>query len=98
MEYTLKTTTNSKGKIVYFHPEDFIQQIVLENGCFICGAKLGTKVFNDEHILPNWLLSKYNLHNKTVSLPNSVEYTYSKYKISCCQDCNYELSKHFEKH
>jgi len=96
MENTLKTTVNSRGIIVFYEMNDFYQKIILEKDCFICGAKKESKVFNDEHILPNWLLTKYKLHNKRITLPNLIGYKYSSYTISCCKECNEALSRHFE--
>ncbi len=44
--------------------------ICLGRCCFICGAQPGSKVFNDEHVIPEWVLRKFNLFNRTITLPN----------------------------
>jgi len=96
MENQLKTVRDSDGKILYFSAEDFIDKIVIGGNCFICGAEKGSKTFNNEHIFPNWLLKWLSLHDKTITLPNGVKSVYSRYKISCCQECNTALSRNIE--
>jgi hypothetical protein len=91
------TVINSKGEIVYFGLEHFINDIAKGNSCFICGAKPESKQFNDEHIIPDWILRKYNLHDKTITLPNGQTIKYGQYKVPCCLDCNLELGKIYEK-
>jgi hypothetical protein len=92
----MDSIVNAKGKIVFFDADDFYQKIVLDGCCFICGAERGKVKFNDEHILPNWLLKQCKLHNSSLNLPNMAERAYSRYTISCCEACNYELGKHYE--
>ncbi len=88
---------NSEGKIILYGLQDFYNNIVKGDDCFICGAKRGSKKFNDEHVLPDWLLTKYKLHNKEITLSNRATFKYGRYKISCCEECNSELSKQIEK-
>jgi hypothetical protein len=56
--------------------------------CFICGAKPGSKPFNNEHILPEWILRRYDLFARTIKLPNEVFVRYDRYTIPCCAECN----------
>lgn len=91
-----KTIINSKGEIVFFGLQHFLDDIANGDCCFICGAKPDSKEFNDEHIIPNWILRKYNLHNKYVALPNGTKIKYSQYKVPCCKDCNTELGVTYE--
>ena len=82
---------NSNGEILFFGLNRFIDDIAKGNCCFICGAKPGSKVFNDEHIIPDWVLRKYKLHDKRISLPNGTHIPYGKYTVPCCKDCNSQL-------
>jgi hypothetical protein len=84
------------GKMLVFSIKRFIEDIAEGDKCFICGATRLEKQFNDEHVLPNWILRKYSLHNRAINLPNFTQLLYSKYKIPCCKSCNLEMSNHFE--
>jgi hypothetical protein len=58
------------GKVIFFSAQRFVDDICLGNCCFICGARPEEKPFNNEHILPEWLLRRYDLFTKTIMLPN----------------------------
>lgn len=90
------TIIDSDGKIIFFSVEKFINEIALGDSCFICGAANGSKVFNDEHVIPEWILRKYNMFDKQITLPNGQHFTYSKYKVPCCAECNSLLGKEIE--
>jgi len=92
----METIINSEGKTIFFSYEDFIKKIVDGNCCFICGAEALSKEFNDEHIIPNWVLTKFALHKKTITLPNGTKFNYGQYKIPCCKECNSKLGETFE--
>jgi hypothetical protein len=83
-------------KILFFGLEDFMNDIVKGNCCFICGAQPGIKQFNDEHIIPDWILRKFDLYNRQITLPNGTFIKYGKYKVPCCLECNSELGKNIE--
>ncbi|OFW26872.1 MAG: hypothetical protein A3H27_01155 [Acidobacteria bacterium RIFCSPLOWO2_02_FULL_59_13] len=65
-------------------------------GCFLCGRQREDGDFNDEHILPRWLLTEYDLFDKTINLPNRTRFSYGRYKITCCSACNALLGKKIE--
>ncbi len=92
-----KTIINSKGKILFFGIDHFLKDIAKGNNCFICGAKSGSKPFNNEHIIPKWILKKFDLFSKSITLHNRAKLKYSQYKVPCCVDCNFELGKYYEK-
>jgi len=96
MEIESKTIISTDGRILLYSTEDFYNRIINGTDCFICGAERNTKQFNDEHILPEWLLGKYKLHKKQITLTNSANFQYSRYTVSCCKDCNSELGKLIE--
>lgn len=87
---------NGKRKILYFSLERFVNDICEGNYCFICGTSPVESVFNDEHILPQWILKKYNLYAKSITLPNESLFSYGQYTVSCCQQCNSLMGKVFE--
>ena len=87
---------DSAGNVLFFSKERFVNDICLGRCCFICGAQPGSKVFNDEHVIPEWLLRKYNLFDRTITLPNSTTIKYSRYKVPCCEDCNSLMGRQIE--
>jgi|TARA_R110002110_G_scaffold74563_4_gene197268 hypothetical protein len=93
---TPKTIYSLDNRILFYKLEHFISDIVNGKCCFICGALPDSKEFNDEHIIPDWILRKFNLHSQKITLPNLSKIQYSKYKVPCCKECNSELGKHFE--
>jgi len=91
-----RTVRNGKGEILFFGLQHFLDDIANGDCCFICGAKPDIKEFNDEHIIPDWILRKHNLHNEYITLPNGTKFKYSQYKVPCCKECNSELGKTYE--
>jgi hypothetical protein len=55
------TVLDENGAVVYFSLERFVRDLCLGDCCFICGAAPGTVSFNDEHVIPRWLLWRYDL-------------------------------------
>lgn len=88
---------DSDGKVVLFSLERFVKDICEGDCCFICGVSPSDAQFNNEHILPEWILKKYDLYHKAINLPNKTTFKYAQYKISCCQNCNSLMGKIFEK-
>lgn len=84
------------GKVLFFSCERFVRDICEGNCCFVCGAQPSDKVFNDEHVLPNWLLRRYGLHSHAMTLPNNTTYRYDQYTIPCCADCNALMGREVE--
>ena len=78
-------------KTVYFGFEDFKAKIVEGDCCFICGALKEEKEFNDEHIIPNWILRRYELHNRLINIATERNVQYGKYVVPCCKECNSQL-------
>jgi hypothetical protein len=84
------------GKVLFFSLERFKKDIIEGDCCFICGCSRGSRKFNDEHVIPDWLLRQFDLHSHQIGLPNSFGLRYSKYKIPCCGSCNSLLGKTLE--
>jgi hypothetical protein len=91
-----RMTVDTKRDTGFINCERF-QKLIIEKNCFICGSTRSAKKFNDEHILPRWILKKYNLFEKQITLPNNKRSTYAKYKIPCCEDCNSLLGTKLER-
>lgn len=85
------------GKVVYFGIRSFVENIANGDACFICGAKPGTVVFNDEHVIPDWILSLHQLYGQRIILPNRAGLKYGQYTVPCCQSCNSLMADTFER-
>jgi hypothetical protein len=75
-------------KVVYFSTQRFVNDICFGDCCFICGAPPDSVVFNNEHILPEWILRRYSLFDRTITLPNENRVRYDRYTVPCCASCN----------
>lgn len=82
------TIVDLTGRVVYFSLERFVRDICLGECCFICGVSAADALFNDEHVLPRWLLRRYDLFALTVTLPNGTSLRYDRYTVPCCEACN----------
>lgn len=88
--------TPKSKKIIHYSYNDFIESVVKGNCCFICGTETDSKVFNDEHVIPNWILKHYAAPQAYMILPNNATLPYSKYKVPCCQECNSRMGIQIE--
>lgn len=61
-----------------------------ENKCFLCGKLLQESTNSKEHVFPKWLLHRYNLWDKTITLLNGTSIPYRYLTIPCCSTCNNE--------
>ena len=84
------------GKVLYFSLERFMDDICDGDCCFMCGVSPQDAPFNKEHILPNWLLRRFDLHNRSIVLPNGNEHRYGTYVVPCCEACNSLMSERIE--
>jgi hypothetical protein len=87
---------HDEKKIVYFSFERFMTDIVKGDNCFVCGISPAKVPFNDEHVLPDWILRRYRLSDRILHIPNRTPFCYRHLKIPCCVDCNTLLGKVFE--
>lgn len=58
-----------------------------KDNCFICGNKAESV----EHIIPKWLLKKFNLWDFQIEIPNKTFTTYKKLIVPACKICNNEI-------
>lgn len=84
------------GRVILFSPERFLRDICEGDSCFICGANPEDKNFNNEHVLPDWLLRMFELKGRRITLPNETAFSYERYTIPCCEECNSLLGKNIE--
>lgn len=87
---------DDNGRVVYFSIERFLRDICYNDFCFICGASPDSVEFNNEHVIPDWLLKKHQLYDRKLILPNGHVTTYSRNKIPCCKNCNTLLGREIE--
>jgi hypothetical protein len=85
------------GRIIFFSLERFISDIANGDCCFICGAHRATVPFNDEHVLPDWILRRFALHGRQIQIPNQAYYRYGRLAVPCCVSCNTEMGARFER-
>lgn len=91
-----QSVTDSNGNLIYCSTDRFISDICRGTCCFLCGkSPLETK-FNNEHVIPDWILRKYQMHKKHITLPNQTDFRYDQYKIPCCVNCNEILGRLLE--
>ncbi len=90
------SVVDADGKVLFFSVERFKKDICLGDCCFICGRSPTVTDFNDEHIIPNWILKRYKMHSWKIELPNGQTTDYGSYKVPCCVACNSALGKYYE--
>jgi len=83
-----QTIVARDGRILLMSCQRFIDEIVMGDACFVCGASPRDKLFNDEHIIPRWVLKRYALFDKEITLSTGERRHYRGYRLPCCVDCN----------
>ena len=86
---------SDEGDLVCISVERFLREICEGDNCFLCG-KSYKEGRTREHIIPNWVLRKFGLHNKLVTLPNQTTLPYRGYTVPCCKPCNGRLENNLE--
>ena len=87
---------DANGKVTFVSIAAFESDVCSLNICFLCTKVLNPQNQNKEHIIPNWILKRFDLHNEAVNLPNGSKYKYNQYVIPCCIECNSLLSAELE--
>jgi hypothetical protein len=85
------------GKILAFSAQRFSEQVAKGSCCFVCGRLKESTAFNDEHVIPDWVLRKFGLHAQVIGLPNGTSLPYARYTLPCCSSCNAWLGANIEK-
>lgn len=94
--YSDGTVEDAHGNIISFGLERFISDICLGDHCFMCGSSPKDTLFNDEHIIPKWVLRKLDLYKEQITLPNTEKIRYERYVVPCCKTCNSFLGETVE--
>jgi hypothetical protein len=92
-----QSVLDREGRVVFFSIERFISDIAKGDCCFICGKQRNSVPFNDEHVIPDWLLRRFNLHGRLVVIPNQTGFRYGQLTVPCCVTCNAEMGERFER-
>lgn len=90
------TIQDTEGNVVFYSYERFLRDICEGDHCFVCGTSPDDKEFNEEHVIPKWVLRMCDLFKHAVTLPNGVSLRYDKYTVPCCKECNSFLGNTFE--
>jgi hypothetical protein len=56
--------------------------------CFLCGLELNDTNRSDEHVIPRWVQSRFNLWNQELVLLNGTSIPYRQLTIPCCKERN----------
>lgn len=88
--------TGPAGEIRHFSRRAFVKLASDTSRCFICGISAADCQFNDEHVIPDWLLRRFCLHSRRITLPNGHQLMYGRYTLRCCQSCNSLLGRNIE--
>lgn len=56
--------------------------------CFLCGENMDKNNPTLEHVIPKWILNKYNLWDHKITLLNQTHLNYRHLTIPCCAPCN----------
>ena len=84
------------GRVLHFSVSRFTSDIGEGECCFVCGIDRSAAPFNDEHVIPRWILRKFDLFSQTISLPNRATLSYGSYTVPCCASCNSRMSAEIE--
>ena len=82
------SVVDDTGKVIYFSLERFVRDIGLGDCCFICGASPSDVPFNNEHVIAEWVLRRFGLFDRSLTLPNGTSMRYDRYTVPCCVVCN----------
>ncbi|EOV7451013.1 hypothetical protein ACORBP_004380 [Vibrio vulnificus] len=96
VRYQDGTAEDSEGNVLSFGLDRFVSDICLGEHCFMCGASPTNTSFNDEHIIPKWVLRKLDLYKDKITLPNKAQIPYERYVVPCCTSCNSFLGETVE--
>ncbi len=86
----------ANGEVRHFSQRALVALAHDVGRCFVCGISRRERRFNDEHIVPDWVLKRCNLHAGKITYPNGRTCLYSRYKLRCCHVCNTMLGLHVE--
>jgi hypothetical protein len=86
---------DEEGNYIFVGQSNFLERVIQGGFCFVCANEISDR--NDEHIIPDWIIRRCGLSNKSIKLPNQTLFKYTSYKIPCCKSCNKFLGDYYEK-
>lgn len=92
----LPSIIGTDGRILLMSCDQFVSTICNGNACFVCGVDPEETDFNDEHIVPRWVLRRLGLFDKEITLPTGERRKYGGYRVQCCSNCNSLLGDQLE--
>jgi hypothetical protein len=87
------------GTVRHFGRQAFVALAMDLDRCFVCGVachQSDRSDFNDEHVIPDWVLRRFALHSRRITLPNGRQFMYGRYTLRCCIRCNSLLAAEIE--
>jgi hypothetical protein len=87
---------DEEGRVIFFSFDRFVNDICEGDCCFMCGASPKEKEFNEEHVIPKWVLRMLDIYKLQIILPNQASVRYDQYTVPCCKDCNSFLGTNVE--
>jgi hypothetical protein len=81
------------GTVAFFSIERFVRDICVGGACFMCGRFRSEIDFDDEHVIPRWLLRRHGLFDSEITLTNDTLMRYRSYTVPCCVECNRHLGR-----
>ncbi len=80
-----KRATELRGNmLVRMHREQKTGRSV----CFLCGVRITHRNRSEEHVVPKWVLRRFNLWDASITLLNGHRLPYRRLTIPCCRTCN----------
>lgn len=87
---------DARGRLRHFGRPAFEKLAADLERCFVCGINRAEASFNDEHVIPDWILRRFDLHSRRITLPNGQNQLYGRYTLRCCKECNALLGARLE--
>lgn len=85
---------DSEGRIIFVSLKRFQERVCEGSVCFLCADERAC--ITREHVIPDWILRRFELYDKAMRLPNGTLIQYRNYVVPCCESCNGLLSKELE--
>ena len=82
------SVVDGDGRVFYFSIERFRSTVCNGRSCIVCGRTPEDTGFNEEHVIPDWVLRRFSLFDQRIVLPNSSSIPYRQMRMPCCKSCN----------
>lgn len=85
---------DGEGRIIFVSLKRFQEKVCEGSVCFLCADE--SACITREHVIPDWILKRFELYDKAMRLPNGTLLRYRNYVVPCCEPCNGLLSRELE--